>query len=251
MPPFVLFCTPRTGSYHFVSLLASAPDVDCHGEVFKPGRIELDAAVLAALGTLAADAAARDADPAGFVERLRALTPASRVFGFKLFSNHVVAHKVLRERILGAPAWRKIVLDRDPLATYASLLRAERTGVWTLQAGRAVDPALLAAPVRFDAAGFEKHLRQHAKFRRQVEAAAAVPGNPLLELGYERLVQGDGLAAALRFVGSTADAAALTSTMRRQFDADLRSGFENWPEVEDFLRANGMQVPPERNPTDG
>lgn len=250
MAPFVLFCTPRTGSYHFVSLLASAPDVDCHGEAFKPGRVELAPAVLAALGMGGADAAARDADPLGFVERLRALTPPERAFGFKLFSNHVAARKVLRDALLWAPAWRKIVLDRDPLATYASLLRAERTGVWTLQAGRSVDAALLNAPVRFEAEGFAKHLQQHAKFRRQVEAAAAVPGNPLLELDYDRLVHGDGLAAALRFIGSSAEAASLTSSLRRQFDADLRAGFANWPEVEAYLRAKGMRVPPERNTTD-
>ena len=243
MSPFVLFCTPRTGSYHFVSLLASAPDVDCHGEVFKPGRVELAPQVLAALGTTPGDAGARDADPLRFVERLRALTPPSRAFGFKLFANHVGTHKALRDAVLWSPAWRKIVLDRDPLATYASLLRAERTGVWTLQEGRSVDPALLNAPVRFEAAGFEKHLRQHAKFRRQVEAAAAVAGNPLLELDYDDLVHGDGLARALRFVGSTADAASLASTMRRQFEADIRTGFENWPEVESFLVANGIPVP--------
>src|ERR1700741_3016246 len=110
VPPFVLFCTPRTGSYHFVSLLASAPDVDCHGEVFKPGRAELAPQVLAALGTTPGDAGARDADPLRFVERLRALTPPSRAFGFKLFANHVGTHKALRDAVLLAPAWRKIVL---------------------------------------------------------------------------------------------------------------------------------------------
>ena len=248
--PFVVFCQPRTGSYHLVSLLGSAPDIVCHGEAFKPGRIELRPEALAALGLGPDDIARRNADPVGFVERLHALSTPSAILGFKLFVNHVVAHKGLRRAVLHAPAWRKLVLQRDPVRTYASRLRAEQTGVWTLPVGRSHASELLHAPVRFEAAAFEKHLQEHEKFRRLVDEAAAVPGNPVLRLDYDDLLQdapgeegAGGLAAALRFVGSAAAPGALRSTLQRQYTADFRAGFANWPEFEAHLLARGLAVP--------
>jgi LPS sulfotransferase NodH len=250
VPPFVVFCQPRTGSYHLVSLLGSAPDIVCHGEVFKPGRIELLPQALAALGIAADDVAARNADPVGFVERLQALSTPAAILGFKLFVNHLVAQKGLRRAVLLAPGWRKIVLQRDPVRTYASRLRAEQTGVWTLPVGRTQASALLHAPVRFEAGDFERHLQEHEKFRRLVDAAAAVPGNPVLRLDYDDLLQADdarpgeaGLAAVLRFVGSAAAPGALRSTMQRQYTGDFRAGFTNWPEFEAHLVARGLGVP--------
>jgi LPS sulfotransferase NodH len=247
VPPFVVFCQPRTGSYHLVSLLGSAPDIVCHGEAFKPGRIELQPAALAALGLAAGDIAPRNADPVGFVERLQALSTPSAILGFKLFVNHLVAHKGLRRAVLLAPGWRKLVLQRNPVRTYASRLRAEQTGLWTLPVGRSRASELLHAPVRFEAVAFDKHLQEHEKFGRLVDAAAAVPGNPLLRLDYDDLLQDGagpgGLAAALRFVGSAAAPGALRSTLQRQYTADFRAGFANWPDFEAHLLARGLAVP--------
>jgi hypothetical protein len=242
MPPFVVFCQARTGSYHLVSLLDSAPDVECHGEAFKPGRIELRPEALAALGLTAADVAQRDADPVAFVERLRSLAAPAAVFGFKLFANHVAMQKGLRRAVLQAPAWRKLVLRRDPVRTYASRLRAEQTGVWTLPVGRSKPGELLHAPVRFEAAGFERHLREHERFVRMVDEAVAVPGNPVHCLDYDDLVEGDALAAALRFIGSKAAPHTLRSTMQRQYTGDVRAGFTNWPELEAHLAARGLSL---------
>jgi LPS sulfotransferase NodH len=241
--PFVVFCQPRTGSYHLVSLLGSAPDVVCHGEAFKPRRIELQPAALAVLGFEPDDIARRDADPVGFVERLHALSTPSAILGFKLFVNHVVGHKGLRRAVLHARGWNKLVLHRDPVRTYASRLRAEQTGVWTLPVGGAQPAEVLHAPVHFEPAGFDKHMNEHEKFLRLAAEAAAVPGNPVLRLDYDELLDGDGLGAALRFIGSAAPPEALSSTMQRQYTADFRSGFANWPEFEAHLTARGIPLP--------
>ena len=40
-PKFVIVTLPRSGSYNLVSLLNSAPDIICHGEVFKRDVVEL------------------------------------------------------------------------------------------------------------------------------------------------------------------------------------------------------------------
>ncbi len=67
----------------------------------------------------------------------------------------------------------------------------------------------------------------------------------MLRVGYDDLLHGDGLDAALRFIGSTARPEALRSTMQRQYTADFREGFANWPAFEAHLAARGIAVPGE------
>jgi|GEM_PF-4171676 len=38
---FVVLSTMRCGSYHLTSLLDSAPDLTCLGEIYKPRKVEL------------------------------------------------------------------------------------------------------------------------------------------------------------------------------------------------------------------
>jgi len=40
--PFVITTQPRSGSYHFKSLLDSAEDIVCQGEIFKESAVEVD-----------------------------------------------------------------------------------------------------------------------------------------------------------------------------------------------------------------
>ena len=47
---FLVVTLPRSGSYNLVSLLNSAPDIVCHGEVFKRDVVELAEGPLAKLG---------------------------------------------------------------------------------------------------------------------------------------------------------------------------------------------------------
>ena len=149
-PPgrFVIVTLPRSGSYHLVSLLGSAKDVVCHGEVFKRERIELGAWHLEKMKVKAEDVGLRDEKPLKFLDRLRSLN-GRKIFGFKLFPQHLGNSTTLRDQLLGDSSWKKIFLFRNPVESYASLLRAQSTGVWVLQAGSKVQEERLHAPVSY------------------------------------------------------------------------------------------------------
>src|SRR5215475_140758 len=93
---FVIVTLPRSGSYNLVSLLNSAPDIICHGEVFKPNVVELADGPLGKLDMKAEDIAARDARPMAFLNRLRGLN-ARKIVGFKMFPEHANRVKALKE----------------------------------------------------------------------------------------------------------------------------------------------------------
>src|SRR5689334_23148932 len=116
---FIVYAYPRTGSYHLTSLLDSCADVVCHGEIFKKETVELREWHKHHLSVNTP--AERDRRPLAFIAELRALNPRMH-FGFKLFQSHI--RRVPRLDILTRDdRWKIIVLQRDPLETYASILR--------------------------------------------------------------------------------------------------------------------------------
>jgi hypothetical protein len=238
-PKFVIVTLPRSGSYHLVSLLNSAPDIVCHGEVFKRDTIELAAPHLAKLGLAAGDVAERDAKAAHFLKRLRAQN-GRKVFGFKMFMEHATRVPALAQ-VLRDPEWRKVVLRRNPVESYASLLRAQRTGIWMLkrEAADAAPREHLDAPVTFDARSYAEHMRMCEWFDRQVDDATGGPGNAALALDYREVVDRSALARVLSFVGSSAPAASLTSDREKQFSRPFAEGFTNWGELAAHARAQG------------
>jgi len=144
--------------------------------------------------------------------------------------------------VLLSPSWRKVILHRDPVQTYTAMLRAQQASVSTPPAGG--EPAADApqAPVRFEQAGFERHLDDRARFMRQVEVIEAVVGNPVLRVDYDTLLRGDDLAATLSFLGSAAAAETVRAALPRRPVPDPRPGFSNWPEFEAYLGGHGLAV---------
>src|SRR3954451_13560243 len=106
---FVVFCIPRTGSYHLTSLLDSCPDVVCLGELFKPGRLELPEAYKGRIDI--SRPKARDARPDAYIKQVRDIDPESN-FGFKLFRQHAKRGPRLK-RLLFGPRWHTVMLLRD------------------------------------------------------------------------------------------------------------------------------------------
>lgn len=251
---FVVYTLPRTGSYHLTSLLASAPDIVCHGEVFKANTVELPRWHKRQLGLDVERGAdnrpVRDADPVAFLDALSALTPR-RHFGFKLFADHVRDRPSLNHAVLEAKAWRKVFLLRNPLESYASYLRARETGVWTLrgETPRAVDRDVLDKRVVFAAAGFDRYMEEIVAFRRRVAELTRLAGNPCHAIGYHQVGDHEAVGALLRFIGSRATPETLKSEMHRQFSGRLEDAFSNWPEVRDALAARGLTALADGAPT--
>lgn len=224
---FVIYAYPRTGSYHLVSLLNSAPDIQCHGEVFKRGRIELSDWHRDRMPDLTPEK--RDADPVLFIQTLRRLN-SSQHFGFKMFQEHT-RHVPHLRWVLRSDQWKKIILVRDPIEVYASLLRAERTGIWLITNGtKNIDDSRLQEPVRFTPETWDSHVAAYGHFFRRctevVNAITVVYGH-YTELGEMQRI--------LDFIGSEAKASDLSADTRKQYTRAVSEGFENWSEFQAYL----------------
>jgi LPS sulfotransferase NodH len=229
---FVIVTLPRSGSYNLVSLLNSAPDIVCHGEVFKRDVVELPPGPLGKLGMKTTDIEERDARPVAFLNRLRAIN-ARKIVGFKMFPEHASRLRPLREQVLRSPKWRKIFLHRDAIESYASLLRAKQTGIWAVRSTAPAPPPRerLDARVLFSPETFDEHMQLTGWFDKLAHDISAIPGNPCLRVDYEALADRSALPGVLGFLGSGAVADALTSEFEKQFSGPLSEAFSNWPEL--------------------
>jgi hypothetical protein len=241
---FVIFARARSGSSSLVSRLDSCPDVTCHPEIFKRGRIDIRPGYRRRLPI--ATVAERDARPEAFIAGIRALDPGNHV-GFKIFPPHLdaapgaVAH-------IAAPATRRIVLTRAPLETYASFLRMRATGVHKLAAGERPPPEALAARVRFSKPSFRRFAAGYNRFMALGHLIAAIPGSFVID--YAQINDAGALDALLAFVGSAARAADSATAFQKQYAGRLEDGFENWGALQDFLRTDPilLAAPPPSHP---
>ena len=238
---FVIFCRARTGSYSLVSRLNSCPDITCHGEVFKKRHVEVPAGHRRRLGLGIAE---RNAGPLDFLARLRALDPGDHV-GFKVFPPHLAWAPGLFE-LFRRPEVRKVVLYREPLATYASLLRMQATGEHKLGADA---PAAPAPKVRFARASFTKFAVNHNWFIALAQAISGLPNS--FVLGYDQINDPDAIDALLRFLGSAARGADTATALRKQYAGTLEDAFENWDDFAAFLKKapDFFPPPPTSHPT--
>lgn len=230
---FLIVTAPRSGSYHLASLLDSAPGVTCLGEIFKENVVELPPDLRAATGFAAGMTAERDADPRGYLARLQAQA-GTPVFGFKEFEVRLTRVKMHRA-LMRSPDWRKLYLVRNPLRKCISLLQARQSGAYTSARADGI-----GAPVQFDPAMFDKVLAADAKLRQSHDKTASLLPEQVSIMDYRDLFDAAKLKAALRFIGSDADVAALSSRYERQNLSDLRARVVDFDAMAGHLRAVGQ-----------
>ena len=83
MTPFAIIGSQRSGTTFLRRSLDDHPDIACHGEIFRPARVENFH--VPALRAFMPDKEARDADPIGYLDRLLSFYETGFV-GFKLFA---------------------------------------------------------------------------------------------------------------------------------------------------------------------
>ncbi len=219
---FVILAGMRTGSNYLEANLNALPGVTCHGEAFNPRFIGHKGQE--ALFDI--DLAGRAAAPLELLARMVERTPG--LAGFRLFHDHdprVLAHCLADRRCA------KVVLTRNPVDSYVSLLIAAETGQWRLGDLR----HHRAATVRFDPAGFEAHLAAGQEFLLRVLNALQVSGQAAFWLGYEDvgdLAVLNGLAAWLGVEGRLA---APDGRLKRQNPEPVRDRVVNPGEMEAAL----------------
>lgn len=237
---FVIVTQARSGSYHLASLLGSAPDITCLGEIYKPGQIELPPAIAQRSGFSSSetDVALRDANPevylAGLLESVD-----SPVFGFKEFSSRLVQNGIGKVT-LRSRRWQKVFLTRNPIRKYVSLHRAQQTGSFTKRddGERPQDNAL----IRFDAEFFEGVCRQDGYFRALMANLRERRPRRVMAIDYRELNDPARLNEVLGFIRSEAAAESLQSTYFRQNPVPLQDSIEDFDGMSRYMRENGHEA---------
>lgn len=188
---FVMFAEMRTGSNFLEANLNAIPGVTCHGEAFNPVFIgKKDQTEF--LGVTLAE---RESDPALLLRRMRERTPG--LSGFRYFHDH---DPRIFDLVMDDPRCAKIILTRNPVESYVSLLIARATGQWKL-----TNPKnLKQAKARFDAAEFQDHLDEVQQFQMRLLRALQARGQTAFYIDYEDipdLAVLNGLAAFLGVEG--------------------------------------------------
>lgn len=236
---FIILTWPRSGSYHLVSLLDSASDIRCFGEVFKGKAVELPQDVLKAVGLTKQSVDARNDEGLALMQRVFDVS-GEPIQGFKAFPSQLKC--ACKGRIRFNPEWKYLLLLRNPLESYMSLERAKRTGKYVLRSGETRDENRLHTPIDvdiehlLDRIGWQQ--RMHRRFQRLLRQ---LPPGSAKTVRYEWLGEPDRLQEVLDFLGSNALAGELVSDKARQFVKPFWDGVSNRQQVQDALIDNGHQ----------
>lgn len=217
-----MFAEMRTGSNLLEAHLNALPGVTCHGELFNPHFIGHQGVDQAFGHTLAA----RAADPLGFWARVRADTPG--IAGFRLFHDH---DPRVTAAVLQDPHCAKIILTRNPLESYVSLLIARETGQWRLTNAAKIKTSRVA----FDAAGFEAHVRELQEFQVFLLHSLQCSGQTAFYIDYEDLQDLGVINGLAAFLGLPAGLAALDPKLKKQNPEDLADKVQNPDELAQAL----------------
>ncbi|NKB29407.1 MAG: nodulation protein NodH [Rhodobacteraceae bacterium] len=215
---FVVFAAMRTGSNFLEASLNGYGDLCCHGELFNPHFIGHEGCRKHA----GVPIEARDQDPLGFFETLRAETAG--LSGFRFFNDHDL--RVLKAA-LADPRAAKIILTRNPLDSYVSLKIARATGQWRL-GGKA---KAKTATIDFDADEFRAHLDAQGTFRKTLLRALPVNGQTGFHIAYDDLRNVDVLNGMARWLGSTEQKPAVSKKTRVQNPAPLSEKVRNFDQM--------------------
>lgn len=231
---FVVLSTMRCGSYHLTSLLNSAPDLTCLGEIYKPGKVELPLPLLRQLGLKMRDTDARDGMGAGFLDQLARATPGSAL-GFKLFPPHVANGPPFLRPELFSGRRRIVALIRPALEIAVSLAAGRGNGALTQKGpSSATQQAVPVAERQIEAA--DTYHKRLTSMRNRLDEA---PDVAVFDIAYADLNTPARLNALLTFIGSTATALDLQSEYQKQGRGALHERVTNWPDVLQILEETG------------
>jgi len=228
---FVILAAPRTGTNTLVAQLCAQPDIWCHGEILKRGKVPIKRPGEKLKEKLLK---LREQDFDAFLARAFTLSKSRPHCGFKILLAHLNEQNT--PPILDDPGILKIVLFRSNiLANYASTLTAKETGAWNPQnMSKTQRPLVEFRPARF------KQFRAlyEERYRGIFERLAANGQNPF-RLHTDELNNASRIEALLAFLGAET-AVATREMLPGGGSSDILSRFTNPARVEQYLRAHKL-----------
>lgn len=201
---FAIFGMMRTGSNLLERSINQYPDLTCHGELFNPHFIGKAKAET----YLGMSITQRDSNPNQLVEN--AVEDDDQVIpGFRIFPDH---DQRIQDRACVDPSCAKIILRRDPLDSFLSLLIAKKTDQWMLSD----EAKRKSIKVDFDPEAFETYLRTRAAFYDRIETAIQKAGETAFHIQFEQLKTLALINGMARFIGSPDKLKSLREPIKKQ-----------------------------------
>lgn len=219
---FVILAGMRTGSNLLEETLNQVEGLVSHAEVFNPVHIGIPKNETL-LGMTKAE---RDTAPLALLDRLKA---APGLNGFRFFDDH--DPRVLPV-VLADPACAKIVLTRNPVESYVSLLIARDTGEW--RTGAVIDET--SSKPRFDQTKFEAFLARKSTFQREVLHTLQVSGQTAFHLDYEDVQSVEVINGLLAYLGLPGRIKRISGRLVPQNPGPLSAKVENFADLEEAVR---------------
>ena len=231
---FVVIAGMRTGSNLLERLLSQFPSLVCHGELFNPTFIgKKDRTEFLGLTM-----AGRERDPMGLLRRVED-DAQGRIPGFRLFDGH---DSRVMDAVLEDPATAKILLRRDPLHSFVSLLIARATDQWML--GNAAKRK--TARVYFDNRAFTAFRAERDAFERRILARLQATGQVPFVVQYTDLKSLECINGLARYIGATETLSEFAEPIKRQNPEPLSEKVENFDEMRAALAQS--VIPTEEEP---
>ncbi|AZO48152.1 MAG: hypothetical protein EOS58_24975 [Mesorhizobium sp.] len=177
---FVLIASPRTGSQALNRHLNQYDGMVMHGEVFNSTFVGLRNDYHEKMNLPREAVEVRDADPEQFIARIFD-DPVARFVGFHLFPEQT---RPAILPVLEDDSVKKLWLVRNPVASFLSLLEAEASGVWTVDASEPLPAGDDRKKVRFDIDRFNSYLNELNLFRAKIKSVLFETGQPYFPIHY-------------------------------------------------------------------
>jgi LPS sulfotransferase NodH len=225
MVKFVIFGHPRCGSTFLCSLLESHPKILCHYEVFHPSDISTVYGFrdkISGIGVYTPQT--RDEHPVEFINTLFKHNLHADAVGFKIFIGH---SKEAHEYILNDKSIKKIILRRNSIQAYVSMLIADTTGEFTQKSAA---NSRGQKKVSLDAGGLLNFDRIIREYFTGITRTLQETGQEYLELHYEDLAADiDTVNSLFSYIGidrGEKDLSAFTHKQNKSSLADKIDNFE-------------------------
>lgn len=230
---FVLIGMMRSGSNLLERQLGLLPDVRCHGELYNPAFVGLDVAQGKEQAGYKRDSIeARNADPMGLLTKLDAACDRP-VMGLRLFLDH---SEPMTARLLYDKSVKKIVLSRNLLESYVSLLIAQKTDQW-ISTKEAVKPS---DPVEVDVPKFINYALRQSLFYNDILTVLHQTGQDYRMVDYTGLNDLALLNKLAKFIGSKHQALQVEEPLKKQNPGTLAEKVIDYPKVVEALKKRRM-----------
>ena len=224
---FVIYCTPRSGSYLLVEYLNQFSGIKCYGEIFKHHNLELSGDEKKINFTLEK----RDKQPFKYINSICDLNP-DQIVGFKIFPAH---NKKVVERTPNFSDFKIIVLRRNIIDVFISLTYAKKSKQWINRGSRDKD----LTKITFDSIHFKKYKFKTYKYYKQLNTAVA--SDQKFNIDYHEVVNIDKVHELAVFLGIDDANITLKTTMKKQIK-DYGLILHNAEEAYTYLHENYSQL---------